>query len=110
MKIMFDVNLTDGQIYESRCRKTALEIYVPSDERFGDSKESQFIGHRFKSMAQSLKHRFKVKVRKYPREFYSFQDVLTLYESRRPFRELKFPRPQVIQGIEFLAQFFLIYL
>lgn len=102
-----------------------LNIYVPRDERFGHLKESDFLAYTLKSIAQSIKPGLEELFNRNPREFDSFQDVLKLYEGGfslpksllEKFRQnipapllkeifrtdgekfLKFPLPQVIQGM-----------
>lgn len=104
----------------------SLDIYVPRDERFGHVKKSDFLTSSLKSSLQTLLPAFKALCDNTPNEFNSFADVLNLYEGGIKLPEgpwlkaitdnisseilkdilqtdgqglLKYPTPQVIQGI-----------
>lgn len=104
----------------------SLDIYVPRDERFGHVKMSDFLTFALKSISQLLLPEFKALFDSTPNEFDSFADVLKIYEGGIKLPQgplfkaivdaipleilkqllstdgeglLKYPIPQVIQGI-----------
>lgn len=100
----------------------SLSIYVPSEERFGHLKLSDFLGFGLKSTGQFLVSELEALPDNTPHEFDSFEDVLEVYEGgiKLPLLEkarkkihlellrivsqtdgeglLKFPMPEVIKG------------
>lgn len=103
----------------------SLNIYVPRDERFGPLKLSDLLAYGLKTIPQVLKPELASLLVGSHNEFNNMQEVLTLYEGgielpdcilkyirdsihEELFKELfrtdgekflKFPVPQVIQGI-----------
>lgn len=127
IKNLYAITFTDLKS-ESRLKLVdSLNIYVPRDERFGHLKMSDFLAYALKSIGQFLKPELESLFDKTPKEFDSFQDVLNLYEGgfKLPndvlenirgeiqaelLKEifptdgeglLKYPMPQVIEGIVF---------
>lgn len=100
-----------------------FDIYVPRDEKFGHLKMSDFLGYAIKSVNQAIFPVLGAVADGTPMEFDTFQDVLDFYEGgiKAPnlsvlndliplemIKELvrsdgehvlKFPLPQVIQGL-----------
>ena len=102
-------------------------VYVPRDEQFGHLKKSDFIAFNLKSLVNSVIPFFKAFVDLTPNEYDSFKEVDDLYFNGIPiptdalnqlasnipiemmkefFRTdgqqlLKFPAPQVVEGIKF---------
>ncbi|KAJ4979709.1 hypothetical protein NE237_010489 [Protea cynaroides] len=103
-----------------------LDVYVPRDERFGHLKMSDFLAYALKAVVQFLLPELTAYCDITPKEFTTFQDVLNLYEGGIQLpngprfdkvkdaipwdllkelvrsdgeRLLKFPMPQVINGM-----------
>ncbi|KAG6432241.1 hypothetical protein SASPL_103816 [Salvia splendens] len=67
---------------ESRLFLLNLNIYVPRDEKFAQVKFSDFIGYAIKSVGQVLVPEIKALFDKTFNEFDTFNDVLSIYETR----------------------------
>ncbi|KAK7258866.1 hypothetical protein RIF29_24454 [Crotalaria pallida] len=92
---------------ESRLSLTkSFDIYVPTDERFGHLKMSDFLAYALKSVVQVLKPELESLFDNTIDEFDSFEDVLKLYEGgiKLPEGILKYIRDNI--SAEMLKEFF----
>ena len=117
--------MTEDPNTESRLFLLNLNIYVPRDEKFAQVKFSDFIAYAIKSIGQVLVPEIKAVFDKTFNEFDTYDDVLSVYETRTQLpddkslakikdcvpwellrelirsdgeRFLNFPVPEVIQG------------
>lgn len=123
--VKFSFTISTDPNTESRLSPlTAINIYVPRDEKFGPLKMSDVVAYGLKAIAHFLKPELEAQLDRTPNEFDSLQDILKLYEGGvelpKGFLEnirdsiptevlkeiirtdseglLKFPVPQVIKG------------
>ncbi|CAK9314962.1 unnamed protein product, partial [Citrullus colocynthis] len=80
--------------YETRSRTKG--VYVPSDERFSDSKKSDFKIHGLKSGVRGLID-YLTSLGKSPKRWESLKDVYAIYEQKVFSLQRKLLMPQVIE-------------